>query len=473
MVLDYYNLREHPFGVTPDSRYLFLSHTHREALASLLYGIDAGCGFLALIAKSGLGKTALLFRTLEQLREKTLTVFLFETVGTPVDLLRALLTDFGVRDTQGNLLQLQLKVKGVLAEQARQGRRVVVVIDEAQNLDDSVLELIRMLSNFETSREKLIQIILSGQPALAERIASPGLEQLRQRVSIFARLQPFTREDTELYIEHRLRVAGYNFETPLFTPAALTLIAEYSDGIPRNINNLCFNSLSLGCALRQKPIGCDVVREVIADLDLERLGNKSSLLARAKQSVSQEGQGFLVAAGAPSSFAGRTLKFALALVALLTLGGALFASLWLPGRTAAVRSERVETPPAAPPVRPPISAPPVVAPQPATSTQAAVRAESVVPAFINAHPSSPDKEQAPQTGDSAITIDVAPRRTLLGICVESFGKCDSERLKEIRRLNPQLQDLDHIETGQKIRLPGPLTIADQPAKASTATQEPR
>jgi general secretion pathway protein A len=464
MVLEYYNLQEHPFGVTPDSRYLFLSHTHREALASLLYGIDAGCGFLALIAKSGLGKTALLFRALDQLREKALTVFLFETVSTPMDLLRSLLTGLGVHDTHGNLLQLQLKLKGVLAEQARLGKRVVVVIDEAQNLDDSVLELIRMLSNFETPQHKLLQIILSGRPTLAEKIASPELEQLRQRVSIFARLQPFTREDTELYIDHRVRVAGYNFETPLFTQDALALIAEYSDGIPRNINNLCFNSLSLGCALRQKPIGRDVVREVVADLDLEQWGKRSPLPARAMQSDSQEVPAFLAAASAPSSFAGRTVKLALALVAVLILGGALFASPWWPGRTAVMRS--VPAPP--PPVAPSVSAP-----QPATSAQVAAQRESVVPSFVTANPAPLDEEQAPQAGDSAITVDVAPGRTLLGICVESFGKCNPERLQEIRKLNPRLNNLDHIETGQKIRLPGSLTIADQSAKASTREQEPR
>src|SRR5271156_2813423 len=138
MVLPFYQLREQPFGVTPDSRYFFLSNTHGEALASLLYGIDAGCGFLALIATPGLGKTTLLFHAMNQLREKALTVFLFQTVCTPMDLLRAVLTGLGVQDTQGTLIQMQLRLKEVLVEQARQGKRVVVLIDEAQNLDDSV-----------------------------------------------------------------------------------------------------------------------------------------------------------------------------------------------------------------------------------------------------------------------------------------------------------------------------------------------
>ena len=192
MILDYYKLREHPFGVTPDFRYLFLSASHREALACLLYGIDSGRGFLVLIATPGLGKTTLLLHALNHLREKARTVFLFQTVSTRLDLLRALLTGLGVREPQGSPIEMQSRLKEVLVEQARLGKRVVLAIDEAQNLDDSVLELVRMLSNFETSREKLMQIILSGQPQLADKIASPGLEQLRQRVAMFASVAPFS-----------------------------------------------------------------------------------------------------------------------------------------------------------------------------------------------------------------------------------------------------------------------------------------
>ncbi len=162
------------------------------------------------------------------------------------------------------------------------GKRVVVVIDEAQNLDDSVLELIRMLSNFETPREKLIQIVLSGQPELAEKIASPDLEQLRQRVSIFSELTPFSREDTQLYIDHRLRMAGYTFAGPLFTRDALALIAEASHGIPRNINNLCFNALSLAYALQRKPIDSEIIRAVIADRDLGRFRKRTSLASHVR-----------------------------------------------------------------------------------------------------------------------------------------------------------------------------------------------
>ena len=232
MVLDYYRLEEQPFGVTPDSRYLFLTPTHKEALNSLIYGIEAGCGFVALVATPGSGKTTLLFEMLQVLRDKARIVFLFQTISTPLDLLRSLLSGLGVRDLQGSLVEMQIRLKDLLTEQYRLGKRVVVVIDEAQNLDDSVLELVRMLSNFETSRDKLIQIILAGQPQLADNIGSPELLQLRQRISIFARLNPFTPEETTFYIQHRLRAAGYNSDMPLFTKDALALIALCSEGIP-------------------------------------------------------------------------------------------------------------------------------------------------------------------------------------------------------------------------------------------------
>jgi general secretion pathway protein A len=467
MVLDYYKLREHPFGVTPDSRYLFLSRTHREALASLLYGVDAGCGFLALIARPGLGKTTLLFHLLSQLREKALTVFLFQTVSTPLDLLRALLIDLGVQETQGSLTQMQLRLQGVLLEEARRGKRVVVVIDEAQNLDDSVLELVRMLSNFETDREKLIQIVLSGQPQLADKIASPELEQLRQRVSIVANLQPFSREDTELYIDHRLRIAGYSFETPLFTRDAVELIAEHSEGIPRNISNLCFNSLSLGCALRRNPIDRETVREVIADLDIGRFGKKSPLPVQPEQRGSREVPAFLSAASPAPLWTGWMTRVALVLLVVLVLGGTLLATLrWL-HPTAPLHAKSV-----APPVAPnTVNAPRVNVSPPAATVVAALQTDSTSLPLVAAGPSSSGTEQAQPPANSAIAVSVMPGRTLLGICVASFGKCDSARLQEIRKLNPQLGNLDHIEQGQKILIPAAGAIPQQAAKASTSPQD--
>ncbi len=213
-------------------------------------------------------------------------------------------------------------------------------IDEAQNLDDSVLELIRMLSNFETPREKLIQIVLSGQPELAEKIASPDLEQLRQRVSIFSELTPFSREDTQLYIEHRLRIAGYAFAGPLFTRDALALIAEASEGIPRNINNLCFNALSLAYALQRKPIDSEIIRAVIADRDLGRFRKRTSLASHVRGEWAGKRRLHFVQRSAHLPDPGDGRRNSRLLLRLLSLWvGCLFAGRWWPGNKAAMHAQ--------------------------------------------------------------------------------------------------------------------------------------
>ncbi|MGB8064195.1 MAG: AAA family ATPase [Candidatus Sulfotelmatobacter sp.] len=269
MIIDFYNLREQPFGVTPDPRFLYMSAGHREALASLLHGTQARRGFMSLLAHPGMGKTTILFQLLSQLKDSTRTSYLFQTFGQPEDLLHALLLDLGVTEHSGSMVGMQEQLNRVLWDEASRGRTVVVVIDEAQNLNDSTLELVRMLSNFETTSDKLVQIVLAGQLQLREKLASAQLVQLRQRVSIRAHLSPFHGDDTHAYIERRLRVAGYDFQNPLFTPEAEALIAKYSEGIPRNINNICFNALSLGCVLKQRTIEKNVIREVLDDLELE------------------------------------------------------------------------------------------------------------------------------------------------------------------------------------------------------------
>ena len=270
MFLDHYHLREQPFGVTPDPRFLYLSQTHREALASLYYGVEAGRGFLALIAEPGMGKTTLLFQLMEQVRKSACFGFLFQTQCDSREFLRYLLADMGI-DSQGHdLVEMHEQLNAALMRLKRAGMRFVLVIDEAQNLDDSVLETVRLLSDFETPTSKLMQIILSGQPQLALKLARPALAQLRQRIAILSRLEPFSPAETEQYIGYRLGVAGYD-GGPLFTSEATAIIAARSGGIPRNINNLCFNALSLGCALGRKKVDGEIVLEAVRDLDVELL----------------------------------------------------------------------------------------------------------------------------------------------------------------------------------------------------------
>ncbi len=267
MFTEHFKLGIQPFGVTPDPKFLYLSQTHREALASLFYAIHSGRGFAALIAPPGMGKTTLLVHLLGLLMPTAKTAFLFQTLCGPEEFLRSLLADLSI-ENEGDMACMHAKLNAHLLQESKNGRKVVVIVDEAQNLEDHALELLRMLSNFETPSRKLMHLILSGQPQLAAKLASPSLTQLRQRISIVAGLAPFNASETREYIEHRLRVAGAAPDKPLFSNQAYAMIAEQSCGIPRNINNLCFNSMSLACALKQHQIDVSMVRETINDLDL-------------------------------------------------------------------------------------------------------------------------------------------------------------------------------------------------------------
>ena len=415
MVIDYYGLKEQPFGVTPDPRYLYSSATHREALASLLYGVEVGRGFVALIAKPGMGKTTLLFHALSQLQDRAKTVFLYQTICTPADFLRAVLADLGVNETQSSLIEMQSKLNEAVTQQSLAGKPLIIVIDEAQALNDSVLEMVRMLSNFETSREKLIQIVLAGQPQLADKLASPELVQLRQRVSIFACLKPFSPEETGLYIEHRLRIAGYGNQVPLFTKGALELIAEGSAGIPRNINNHCFNAMSLGCALKRRTIDRDIVRDVIADLDLEMLRDRRPL----KQPPEGAAPRTVVLNSAVSSWSalkGWRPKLALACAVLIVSTGVL------------LQNHR------------------------RMSAKTAARANDGMLPLASLSERPPREEPMPQPGNAGL-VRVTAGQTLYLICVQNMGSCNPERLRQIQTLNPWLSDLNHIEPGENIRIP--------------------
>jgi general secretion pathway protein A len=269
MFLEFFGLREQPFGVTPDPRYLYLGAAHREALASLYYGIEANRGFLSLVARPGMGKTTLLFHLLQKFTHTARTAFIFQTQCNSREFMRFLLAEIGIESDVNDFVKMHEQFNRVLAQEARAGKRFIVVIDEAQNLDASVLETVRLLSDFETPQAKLMQIILVGQPNLADKLASPALTQLRQRITSLSGLNPLPPQETARFIAHRLKVAGYVGEG-LFSADALQLIAVASEGIPRQINNYCFHALSLACATRNRTVDSAIVREVINDLDISR-----------------------------------------------------------------------------------------------------------------------------------------------------------------------------------------------------------
>jgi general secretion pathway protein A len=263
----HFGLRENPFGGTPDPRFLFHSETHREALASLINGIDFEFGFQMLVAQPGMGKTTLLFNFLERFRASAYTAFLFQPQLEPSELLQSLLSELGESSENSSVRKLSEQLNQFLGRAAAEHKRVIVVVDEAQNLDFALLETLRQLSNFETPQGKLMQIVLAGQPQLVKKLAAPEQEQLRQRISTIGRLRPLTLNETAAYINHRLRTAGYR-GTELFAPGAVRRIWESGKGVPRNINTLCFNAMLLGSAGNRKSIDETILEEAVSDLDM-------------------------------------------------------------------------------------------------------------------------------------------------------------------------------------------------------------
>ena len=276
MLLEYYNLLEQPFGVTPDTRFLYLNHMYREALASLWYGIQEGRGFMGLIADPGMGKTTLLFQLLQRLRRTSArTVFLFQTCCDSSDLIRYLLRDLGIPPAP-DIASMHHQLNDALVREARAGRQFVLVIDEAQNLTEAVLESIRLLSDFETSQGKLLQIILAGQGQLIPTLMKPGMLQLTQRISVMNFLDPLDVKEATQYIRHRLGVAGYHGES-LFTTEALQLIAQESGGTPRRINNICFDAMTTAFGLGQKRIDRKIIEEVASEQSFKSLARRLQL----------------------------------------------------------------------------------------------------------------------------------------------------------------------------------------------------
>lgn len=246
MYTSFYGLNEPPFNITPDSRFLFLSQRHKEALASLLYGIEHRKGFIVITGEIGSGKTTLCRALLKELDSEQIKVALiFNPLLTEVELLRAINQELEIEHQYNSKKDLIDELNNFLLAEISKGHNVVVVIDEAQNLTPPLLEQLRLLSNLETETEKLLQIVLVGQPELQATLELPQLRQLNQRIAVRYHLEPLSKEEVWQYIQHRLNVAGAKIDIN-FTPKALDLINEYTQGVPRNINILCDRALLIG-----------------------------------------------------------------------------------------------------------------------------------------------------------------------------------------------------------------------------------
>jgi general secretion pathway protein A len=265
MYCEFYQLTERPFNVTPDPKFLYLNARYREAIASLNYGITQRKGFITLIGEAGTGKTTLLNKLLDDLDPKTKSVFIFNTNVAFEEILEYIFAEFDLPVHSGKKLYMLQRLNTFLLDELRAGSNVALLIDEAQDLEFSVLEDLRLLSNLETAKEKILQIVLSGQPELGQKLSNPVLRQLRQRIGINCRLLPLSRDEITEYIQYRLQAAGCP-DLKLFSREAEEQIYHFSRGIPRLVNVVCDNALVIGYALGKKRIGADLITEAAADL---------------------------------------------------------------------------------------------------------------------------------------------------------------------------------------------------------------
>ena len=262
----FYSLKQKPFSITSNPSFLFLSQRHKEALAHLTYGIHERVGFIEITGEIGAGKTTVCRALLDRLDEKTKSAFIFNSNVSESQLMQTIVEDLGIKTAQKTKGALFSELNRFLIEQLALGNNVVIIIDEAQNLSRRLLEQIRMLSNLEAADEKLLQIVLVGQPELREKLNRPELRQLRQRIAVRYHIGALSLEETSLYITHRLSLAGTD-DPEIFEESAVQEIFRYSGGIPRLINMICNKSLLTGYVLEARRITGEIVKQAILELE--------------------------------------------------------------------------------------------------------------------------------------------------------------------------------------------------------------
>jgi general secretion pathway protein A len=266
MYCSFFGFQEKPFDVTPDHRFLYMTGRHREALASILYGIRERRGFITLIGAAGTGKTTLLHAAINRLDPNTKVAFIFNSDLPFLQVLALILDEFRLIGSTKKLTKLDAfrRLNDFAIQQMSQGGNVVIMVDEAQNFDNRTIEGLRLLSNLESGNHKMIQVVLSGQPELNPKLDTEKMQQFVQRISLKRYILPLDKKDIYIYIQHRLKIAKYEGDS-LFSRRALQLISEYSQGIPRKINVICDNALLTAYAMGKKRIKASIMEETIND----------------------------------------------------------------------------------------------------------------------------------------------------------------------------------------------------------------
>ena len=279
MYCSQYGFSEKPFDVTPDSRFLYMTSNHQETLAALVYGIRERRGFICIIGEVGTGKTTLLNAALDRMDDKIRVAFIFNTDVTFDEMLNMALYEWGLIEQNDRLSKVNAirLLNNFAIEQLAKGGNVVLIVDEAQNLNNSSMENLRLLSNLETRRHKLVQIVLSGQPELDTKLGQYELRQFAQRISLKRYVFPLNEKDTYTYLQHRLTFVNHSGSSP-FSSKAQQLIWQCSGGVPRKINILCDNALLIGYGLQKKKIHAGIVQEVAEDLKWSRFSDAGAPL---------------------------------------------------------------------------------------------------------------------------------------------------------------------------------------------------
>lgn len=405
MYLNFFNLKKEPFNTTPDPELLFLSPSHKEALAAVIYGVRQRKGFIAITGEVGVGKTTIIRSFLNMIYKKEFrTIYVFNANISFKALLKTIFQNLGhVLDTD-SVPEMVNRLHMILIDEYKAGRNVVLIIDEVQNMPVETLENLRMLSNLETSTDKLIQIVLCGQPEFEEKITLHALRQLRQRIAIKVKIMPLSREECRAYINHRLSRTATK-EPDIFTRGALRRIVREGGGIPRIINILCDNCLITSFGNQQKKVTAKVAREIIADLRGESRGGSRWIIAS-------------------------LASLAVALCALWVY--------WNNGLPA-------PGPEAITPVRIPIET---------VAEKRGIR--DVQPASVNTGEEQGREakiKDEPEKGDIGVRRVVRRGETLAGLVRETYGSVDRELIELVKKNNPDIANIDVIQEGEKLYFP--------------------
>ncbi len=430
MFSPYFGLSKQPFNITPDPEFFYTYPEHEKAYANLLYGIRERKGCIALIGEAGTGKTTLLRRAIGELESTARVAFFHHTTLTFDELLDSICHDLGLSVPTGRHLEKMVVLNQFLVARHKEDKTVVLIIDEAQNLTKDVLENLRLLSNFETSTQKLLQVVLAGQPGLENMLAQPELRQLKQRIMCYCRLYRLNKLAVGPFISHRLRVAGC-LQEGLFTRRAIWLVAEYSDGIPRLINALCDNAIFIASNTGQQTIGEEIIEEAAKNLMLKSEGTPPVKMGDVE---STDRPGTAVSPSAlekalfveATPFWSRARRFMWVGLGLLTAV--------LIAQTMGGQKKIGDT-----------LTPPDSSSSYATETPAAETARP----FSPSQPTNA-RENREWTGQS---ITVARGDTISRIVLKAYGSYNVLALDLIKEFNPDLEDLNRITIGTQVWLP--------------------